>query len=114
QALVLLHVGPGQTLLQLARQHPAAAQSTPIASLARAGGRQADGGTILTAVGQLWNAGVEIDWKAFHGGADRRRVPLPTYPFERKRHWIEPGGTVPAISLPTATAATSTPTPTVT
>jgi len=33
---------------------------------------------------------VEIDWSALHGEAKPRRVPLPTYPFERKRHWIEP------------------------
>ena len=41
-------------------------------------------------MGQLWLAGVEIDWRALHGELPRRRVALPTYPFERKRHWVEP------------------------
>ena len=36
------------------------------------------------------NIGVEIDWKALAGPEPRHRIPLPTYPFERKRHWIEP------------------------
>jgi acyl transferase domain-containing protein len=45
---------------------------------------------LLSAAAQLWLAGVQIDWRALHGEAPRRRVPLPTYPFERKRHWIEP------------------------
>src|SRR5262249_47725731 len=38
---------------------------------------------------RLWLAGVEPDWAAFHDGEPRRRVPLPTYPFERRRFWIE-------------------------
>jgi len=33
---------------------------------------------------------VDIKWPALHHGAARRRVALPTYPFERKRYWIEP------------------------
>jgi acyl transferase domain-containing protein len=32
---------------------------------------------------------VEIDWRGFHGGVVRRRVPLPTYPFEGQRYWVE-------------------------
>ena len=42
------------------------------------------------AVGKLWIAGVDIDWEAFSAQEQRRRLPLPTYPFERKRFWIEP------------------------
>ena len=57
------------------------------------------GGTAsLTDVGQQWLAGAEIDWVALFRDAHPRRVPLPTYPFERTRHWIEPrpGGIRPA------------------
>ena len=57
------------------------------------------GATLLEAAGRLWAAGVEIDWAAFHAGERRRRVPLPTYPFERRRHWIE----APAAAAPAAT-----------
>jgi phthiocerol/phenolphthiocerol synthesis type-I polyketide synthase E len=44
---------------------------------------------VLEAIGGLWLSGVNIDWEAFHEGYDRRRIPLPTYPFERKRFWVE-------------------------
>ena len=47
-----------------------------------------DGDVMLGAFGRLWAAGVEVDWARLHGGP-RRRVALPTYPFERERHWIE-------------------------
>nr|BBJ56213.1 hypothetical protein SAVMC3_88420 [Streptomyces avermitilis] len=42
-------------------------------------------------LGRLWVGGVFVDWELVHrlrpGG--RRRVPLPTYPFERVRHWLD-------------------------
>jgi acyl transferase domain-containing protein len=50
------------------------------------------------ALADAWTAGVDPDWLTLHGGP-RRRIPLPTYPFARDRHWIE---AVPA----TATLAT--------
>jgi acyl transferase domain-containing protein len=39
----------------------------------------------MAALGRLWQHGVEIDWAAVHAGERRRRVPLPTYPFERQK-----------------------------
>jgi acyl transferase domain-containing protein len=44
---------------------------------------------LLNTLGQLWLAGIEIDWSKFYAGQQRYRVPLPTYPFERQRYWIE-------------------------
>ena len=43
----------------------------------------------LAELGKLWVEGATIDWEAFHKGEKRLRVPLPSYPFERKRHWVE-------------------------
>ncbi|MBC6447353.1 SDR family NAD(P)-dependent oxidoreductase [Actinokineospora xionganensis] len=42
----------------------------------------------LAALAALWQAGSVLDWPALHGGAGRR-VELPTYPFQRKRYWID-------------------------
>ncbi|MFV8755924.1 amino acid adenylation domain-containing protein [Nannocystaceae bacterium ST9] len=50
---------------------------------------------LLALVGQLYVDGVRIDWARVHAGDEGRRVRLPTYPFERRRHWIE--GSTPAI-----------------
>ena len=41
------------------------------------------------AVAELWLRGVPIDWAALHAGLRRRRVPLPTYSFERVRCWVD-------------------------
>jgi acyl transferase domain-containing protein len=44
---------------------------------------------VLDLIGQLWLCGADIDWSRIHTGP-RRRVPLPTYPFQRRRCWIDP------------------------
>ena len=88
QSPVLLEVGPGRTLHALAQRHPEAAAAPVLASI---GGRdQEEMGGLLLTLGFLWGAGVPIDWKGFHGGRSHRRVPLPAYPFERQRYWLEP------------------------
>jgi phthiocerol/phenolphthiocerol synthesis type-I polyketide synthase E len=88
---MLLEVGPGRTLTTLARMHPQAASGpTVLASLPHPEDRQPDLGFLLTTLGRLWQEGVRIDWQAFHRGEKRRRVALPTYPFERRQFWIEP------------------------
>jgi acyl transferase domain-containing protein len=48
----------------------------------------------LDLLGQLWTAGMDIDWRKLHapGGSNRsrpRRIRVPTYPFARQRHWID-------------------------
>jgi len=92
---VLLEVGPGQTLSTLARQQLHGPQAQPaISTLRRAAETTADQDFLLTALGHLWLAGVKIDWQEFYANERRSRLPLPSYPFERERYWIEAG--VPA------------------
>ncbi len=86
---ILLEVGPGQTLASLSRRHPAAAGTAVMASTRHPNDQRADQAFALTTLGQLWMAGADIDWQAFYAGERRRRVPLPTYPFERQRYWID-------------------------
>ncbi|HEU5378051.1 MAG TPA: SDR family NAD(P)-dependent oxidoreductase [Ktedonobacteraceae bacterium] len=45
--------------------------------------------SLLSTLGQLWLAGIAIDWERFYSQEKRYRLPLPTYPFERQRYWIE-------------------------
>ncbi|HAA26621.1 MAG TPA: hypothetical protein DCE56_01735, partial [Cyanobacteria bacterium UBA8553] len=40
-------------------------------------------------LGQLWLGGVKVNWSGFYANEQRYRVPLPTYPFERQRYWVE-------------------------
>jgi len=90
---ILLEVGPGRTLATMAGRHPARqleqGGQPVIASLRHPGEEADDQETVLGALGRLWLAGLEIDWRGFAAGEARRRVPLPTYPFEHRRYWIE-------------------------
>ena len=100
---VLLEIGPGRSLGSLAVQLAQGAAEGPVAlptvsSLRSEHDRQEDQPFALRGLGQLWLAGVEPDWTALHAGARRRRVPLPTYPFERRRFFVERSAT-PAATL---------------
>ncbi|HEX4885772.1 MAG TPA: SDR family NAD(P)-dependent oxidoreductase, partial [Casimicrobiaceae bacterium] len=94
---VLLEAGPGRTLGVLAMQHPdrrAAEDPLAVASMRQHYEHGSDDAHLWTAVGTLWLAGVPIDWAAAHRGEARRRVPLPTYPFERQTYWLPPASLV--------------------
>ncbi|MCG3148784.1 MAG: D-alanine--poly(phosphoribitol) ligase subunit 1 [Verrucomicrobiae bacterium] len=91
---LFLEVGPGQGLSQMVRQTGGTQVAT---SLNAATG---DWPTLLEGVGRVWGAGVPVDWRAFYANEERRRVALPTYPFEKKRHWIEAPGVVAAPVQP--------------
>lgn len=85
-----LEVGPGRTLGSLARQHPAYVPGRPVvASMPHPSDEIPGPAVLLTAAGELWQAGVPVDWAAMHAGERRRRVPLPGYPFERRRWRID-------------------------
>ena len=89
---LLLEAGPGRTLGVLAMQHPArpkTSRSAAVASLRHSYDDQADVEFILNSVGRVWSAGGKIDWAKLGQQPGRRRISLPTYPFERQRHWIE-------------------------
>jgi acyl transferase domain-containing protein/thioesterase domain-containing protein/acyl carrier protein len=85
---VLIEVGPGRTLTSLARQQPvqpAAALST----MRHPAEESPDLAFLLTTLGQLWQAGAQVDWSGFYGEERRLRLALPTYPFQRQRYWID-------------------------
>jgi acyl transferase domain-containing protein len=91
-ACLLVEAGPGSALTRLARgagvAKTCAITTQPLETK--------DGHTaFLDALGQLWVAGVPVNRLAAAGNS-YRRVPLPGYPFERIRLWIEPG----AVTIP--------------
>jgi acyl transferase domain-containing protein len=100
---VFLEVGPGQALTGLVRRHDAQLADKGFASLRRAQEAGSDVATVLAALGRLWTKGVKIDWSSFYQDERRRRVPLPTYPFERQRYWVG-GAQVAAAQLTHAKA----------
>jgi len=90
QDQVLLEVGPGRTLSTLVGQQTRkTAGRIVLTSLRHPRDQQPDGAFLLRTLGQLWLTGMQVDWSGFYAHESRRRVPLPTYPFERQRYWIE-------------------------
>ncbi|MFN6479148.1 type I polyketide synthase [Nostoc sp. DedQUE07] len=87
---VFLEVGPGQNLSTLTKQHlNINAKQYVLTSLPHVKEQQSDVSFVLQTLGQLWLFGVDIDWSEFYTDEQRHRLPLPTYPFERQRYWIE-------------------------
>jgi acyl transferase domain-containing protein/thioesterase domain-containing protein/acyl carrier protein len=84
-----IEVGPGDTLAKLMSQR-SAGQLPAVTSLPGGDGGDGVRAPFADAAAKLVERGVELDWERFHGGG-RRRVPLPTYPFERCRHWASAG-----------------------
>lgn len=107
-ARVFLEVGPGSVCCMLLGQHPGCKEHAVLSSIRHAKDTQSDQAVILNSLGRLWLAGISINWTAVNSGERRRRLPLPTYPFERKRYWVQPGRDVSA-ALCTARAADDAP-----
>jgi non-ribosomal peptide synthase protein (TIGR01720 family) len=85
---LLLDIGPGRVLAGLATRHPMRSDGHRIVS---ASDTATAGVPALTAAAaHAWLAGAPLDWRKYFAGERRRRVTLPTYPFERQRYWIEP------------------------
>ncbi|MBM3093834.1 amino acid adenylation domain-containing protein [Ensifer sp. T173] len=85
---VLLEVGPGRTLSVFAAQTlsrdavTAVVQSLPEHDRAHAAGE-----TLAEAHGKLWMSGCDLNWPT--SSASKTPLILPTYPFQRQRHWID-------------------------
>lgn len=86
---MFLEVGPGQTLTTLARQTAGRRALACLSTCEHPASGEPDGRRMRQSLGDLWARGVDIDWSLVHHDAPARRVPLPTYPFQRRRAWLE-------------------------
>lgn len=93
-AAVFVEVGPRGTLSTLARQHAVAGQGPIVAMASLADTPATEATHMALAQGRLWTLGIELPTSAASPSTGRHRIRLPTYPFERKRFWIEAGPTV--------------------
>ena len=99
-ALLLLEVGPGTVLSSLSRATlgQSAAQRVVASSPHPRDARSAKE-VLLEGCGRLWLSGVLLDWTRMYGDLTPFRVPLPTYPFERQRFWVDAVTSQPVTAL---------------
>ena len=88
--IILLEVGPGQTLTTLALQHPERRKEHLVIASMPPVEKPGELAATRTALGRLWLAGHRVEWDTVAPHQWRRRVSLPSYPFERQRHWLNP------------------------
>lgn len=99
----LVECGPGSQLVALAGMHGGAQIVVPSLPGPR---EQVDAQQVLLdSAARLWCAGVPVDTE----GAPRRRVGLPTYPYQRQRHWVDLPEASASAGAPAAGTATSAP-----
>ncbi|MFJ9953471.1 type I polyketide synthase [Kitasatospora sp. NPDC091207] len=111
-----LELGPDGTLSTMGRDcltEPDRAAAAPAADpvlvpLLRKDRPESD--ALVTALARLHVHGVGVDWAAVFAGHGARRVDLPTYAFQRQRHWLD-GTARPAAPAPSATDPTDLPEP---
>ncbi|WP_437578938.1 type I polyketide synthase [Sorangium sp. So ce887] len=83
---VLVEIGPGSTLLEFARERAPDGSGVRLPSLSPVLG---DPRCILTSLGELYARGARVDWSAIYRDRGGARVDLPTYPFQRRRYWVD-------------------------
>jgi acyl transferase domain-containing protein len=99
-----LEIGPSPTLIGMARQFTDADGTLWLASLRRG---RTDWQEVLSSVSALYARGVDIDWRRFDGDYSRRRLQMPTYPFERQRYWIDKPESAAQVSESSSAAAST-------
>jgi thioester reductase-like protein len=97
---LFLEVGPRSTLANLTRQGLRDRACPVVASAGRSRDGELGMRSMAEALAGVWLAGMAVDWNLIAAGRRRRRIPLPTYPFERQRYWIDPLPERPAAPLP--------------
>ncbi|HEU4591744.1 MAG TPA: amino acid adenylation domain-containing protein [Steroidobacteraceae bacterium] len=106
-AALFLELGPRGSLSALVRQHDKIIKDKIPAVAVLADSPESELASVAAAAGLLWTAGLALSWRPESG--HRRRVLLPTYPFERQRFWVEAAIREPVPAIPPATHVTTLP-----
>jgi acyl transferase domain-containing protein/aryl carrier-like protein len=87
---IFIEIGPGNALSSTLQQNPGFQSSGLALNVSRHPREDIpDDYYLLDKIGYLWLWGGRPYWQALHDAGHRRRVPLPSYPFESERYWIE-------------------------
>ncbi|MBN2528066.1 MAG: amino acid adenylation domain-containing protein [Deltaproteobacteria bacterium] len=99
---VFLEIGPRNVLAVLSRRHMDNSQRHRVmSSLGETQENDQEWQAFLSAIGEMWCNGVTVDASRFYALEKRKRIPLPTYQFERKSYWLKPVTSTQHIQPPT-------------
>ena len=85
---LILEVGPGSMLTSLLSRYNSDTQIKSIPTIRQPKRNQNDVIFFLNAIANYWCLGGQIDWTV-NWSPNQRIVPLPTYAFDRRRHWVD-------------------------
>jgi iturin family lipopeptide synthetase A len=88
-SVVFLETGPGNALSARVSKLPSVPETICIPSVSVLPDGEPCDNSIDLALARLWLAGVTVDWEILYEDAGCRRVPLPTYPFDKQRYWVD-------------------------
>lgn len=86
----LLEVGPGNSISTLLSEYPKSKKIQVSSTIRHPKEKMNDTDFFLVSIGKAWTSGISIKWSRYYHDELRCRIPLPTYPFERTKHWIYP------------------------
>nr|QEO74263.1 phosphopantetheine-binding domain-containing pro [uncultured bacterium] len=98
-ARVFLEVGPRPVLIGMARRCVETEYATWLPSLDGGGN---DAKRLRKTLADLYVRGLPIQWREVYAGQQRRKITLPTYPFERETFWFDDSPQRPAAAVTTA------------
>ncbi|QKG18652.1 type I polyketide synthase [Actinomadura verrucosospora] len=94
EAMLALELGPGRTLTALAQGtdqvRSGASAARPCLAPPVRNDDLDDETAFLEAAGAVWVEGHPLDWQRLRLGEPAHRIPVPGYPYERRRHWVDP------------------------
>ena len=91
ESWIFIEAGPGRSLTQaLLQGRSTKAPVAALSSLGMTSTSDREWEHFLGSLGRCWIHGLQPDWTSLQENTSARRVPLPTYPFERRRHWVDP------------------------
>ena len=93
----LVEIGPKPSLVTMAEECLANPPRVLLSSLEPGGQNWR---SMCEALGKLYELGTSVNWRAVDDRRGRRRVALPTYPFERQRYWLEDDAPPPPVATP--------------
>jgi len=87
---IFLEISPGRGLTLYLNQHPTKKNSHPVIHMVRHRKENTpDVYYTLNRLAEMWLYGAQVDWQGFYAHQKRYRIPMPLYPFQRQRYWLE-------------------------